>query len=100
MVQFIVIDNREILCADVVEFSRFKEWVEDTALFDAIKKGTNDARNALIGYRIETPDMTLTLARDRIVNKFEDLPIEIVKQFYINSPWFNNNQSIQNLLEP
>lgn len=64
----------------------FKEWIEQTSLFNTIK------RFAGTGIIIEgIPDgLRLQLNGISKVEKAEDLPIEMIIQFFNNSPWYCN----------
>lgn len=64
---------------------RFKEWIENTPLFGAIKV------HAGTGLIIESLPHGLSLELNRVakIEKAEDLPIEMIKEFFINSPFYN-----------
>lgn len=75
----------------------FKTWVEQTSLFDSIKN-----RKKVIGvdfYEIRAKEITIRLKDNVIVNKAEDLPIELIENFYINSPFYNPKINIKKLLD-
>ncbi len=63
----------------------FKEWIENTPLFGAIKV------HAGTGLIIESLPHGLSLQLNGIgkIEKAEDLPIEMIKEFFINSPFYN-----------
>jgi hypothetical protein len=63
---------------------QFKEWVEKTPLFNAIKN------NAGTGLIIELPEYDTRFKLDGVskVEKAEELPIEILQEFWRNSPFY------------
>lgn len=72
-------------------FSRiigFKEWIEDTSLFHSIV-------NNPLAMEIKAIDNSISLKpTGKKVEKAEDLPVELILEFYRNSPYYtiNNNQ--------
>lgn len=65
---------------------KFKVWIEQTSLFNAMKQ---DA----LGVEIHgnTPDGFLTLNQRKIRPQIaEDLPKEMIEEFFKNSPWFGS----------
>ena len=72
---------------------KFKEWIENTSLFHALK---HDHR----GTRIVANDGSIGFYLDRNATVAEELPLEVVWVFYQNSPFYNQNnqQNNQNLL--
>jgi hypothetical protein len=77
---------------------QFKEWVENTQLFSVIKEESHTFRG--VNTRIQANDGTLALSLEPgvVIEKAEDLPKELLIQFYINSPFYNSNH-IENLLD-
>lgn len=67
----------------------FKEWIEQTQLFATIRKFAGS------GIIIEgLPDsMRLHLTGISKIEKAEDLPIELIQQFFINSPFINHTNN-------
>ena len=99
MSQIIIINHQGKECDDPTEWYKFREWVENTQLFHTLVMATNRRAEGVEYEHIRTPDMLLTIESHIKVHTFDDLPKEMVYQFYINSPWYNNNQTIKNLLE-
>ena len=90
----VVINGKEVICADVIEWSRFKQWVENTALFQSILQHSGNPAAS-----IEAADKSIRLDLSfKKIHNFEELPTELLLEFYKNSPWNNNNESIKNLL--
>lgn len=69
----------------------FKEWIEQTQLFLAIKQ------HAGTGLIIESLPYGLQIQLNGIskVEKAEDLPIEFIQNFYENSPFYTDNTYTQ-----
>jgi hypothetical protein len=80
-----------------------KEWIEDTRLFAFLQWETNN-----VGWHGVLPTlfaadenrpMTLALQPGVVINRAEDLPIELIEEFYINSPFYKgeNNNNLKQL---
>lgn len=75
----------------------FKVWIEQTSLFDTIKRLTNpemiDGKPVIsmfsnVNVNLLTEDLNMNLLRNTNVKTAYDLPIELIQQFYQNSPFF------------
>lgn len=94
-----IIGDKLILVENVDQWRAFLTWVENTSLYTALQ---NDPYGTEI--RGHSPEgdvmLNLHLVRDRPINSAEDLPVEILRNFYINSPWFKTGQGeeLQKLL--
>ena len=68
-------------------WDNFKKWVENTKLFNAIiiHSGNPDCR--IDGFS-EKLSLSLNL-NSRKISTFEELPPELLMEFYINSPWYH-----------
>lgn len=66
----------------------FKEWVEQTHLFTTIKQMVGT------GVRIDMYEYQQSLELTGVIKieKVEDLPIELLWQFYINSPFYEDRK--------
>lgn len=74
----------------------FKAWIENTSLFHALKAD----RGGVIRLHAEDGDIDGEIFRNHIIiEKAEDLPIEMIQQFYINSPWYDNTSTEINLID-
>ena len=71
----------------------FKEWIEQTSLFSTIK------RFAGSGLIIQGLPDSLRLQLNGISNvqAAEDLPIELIQQFYSNSPWHEYETTVSKI---
>jgi hypothetical protein len=73
------------------EHPDFKTWVESTSLFHAI---VHDAKyGASIKYTDQDGEKELKLTGHQI-NEAKDLPLELIFDFYKNSPWYTSNQKL------
>lgn len=98
-IQVITIAGRYVTCPDWVEWNKFKEWVMGTSLYHAILEHSGHDNHTL-HYGDDAAEggrLRLDFNNTKI-SSFEELPIEILIKFYENSPWYNNNSSIQKLL--
>lgn len=82
-----VINEKEIIAADIYQWREFKKWVEQTSLFNALLK--DSGTNTIIEYFSKEEVFSMQLNFKRIA-KFEQLPPELLIKFYQNSPWFAN----------
>jgi len=79
------------------EWLQLKHWIEHTKLFTTIKVHTNSGGRfgvmpMIVGV---DPQLELSLQPGVVINVAEDLPIEIIEEFYRNSPFYkqtNQNQ--------
>jgi len=71
------------------EFDTFLQWVEGTALFDAIKhlSGKRPEDLVIIEALTDKESMSIQLNGTKI-EKATDLPKEILLKFWQNSPWW------------
>ena len=72
-----------------------KQWIEDTKLFAVIKAyTTGEAGGGGVMPRIigVDPPLSLSLIPGVIINVAEDLPVEIIMEFYRNSPYYTQEQ--------
>lgn len=71
----------------------FKAWIEQTQLFHAI---VNDAKmGAEIRWTDKDKNLQSLQLNGRQINKAEDLPIELIKNFYLNSPYVGDTKQRQ-----
>ena len=89
--------RNKIMVDFFVQVPDFKAWIEQTALFHAI---VNDVGGTI---RLHGPDGEVTgeFARNgRTIKAAEELPIEVLYEFYINSPFYtqedDNNRNLLN----
>jgi len=86
------------------KWTAFKEWVEQTKLFCVIKEETQaQGRNNMFG-QIPTimttdPYMSFTLKPNVYINAAEDLPQEILLEFYKNSPFYSDIVDVSDTLK-
>ncbi len=71
----------------------FKEWIEQTSLFNTIKMHVGS------GIRIDLipNNASYILNKGGKVEKAEDLPIEMIVEFFINSPYYCNKTNFDNI---
>lgn len=98
-----ILINGRILNVDSdtrTKWEGFARWVEETALFNAIKEGIPKSREMKVDYyTIQAGDFQLNLSSNKDVNVAGDLPVEMLIEFYLNSPWITQrDNSIQKLL--
>lgn len=66
--------------------AEFKRWVENTKLFQTIVAHSGTGVE-IYGFD-ENIELRLVLSSTKITT-FEELPKELLKEFFINSPWYN-----------
>lgn len=85
--QIITIDGKRVMVEEVVKWNGFKRWVEGTMIYHAIK-------NDPLGTEIQSLDPAIAFqlhkTKDRVINGAEDLPVEVLEVFYMNSPWWQH----------
>lgn len=99
--KFIVINGKEVMCKNPEQWNGFMRWVEETHLFHAIKEGVKNHKLMGVSYYIvRAVDVELNINTSIDVNKADDLPIEILQNFFLNSPWHKQlcGDDIQQLL--
>ena len=76
----------------ITKLAGFKDWVEQTSLFAAL---SNDFGETIRCHDIDG-NISMEFERNGIpINVAEDLPIELLIEFFINSPFFNEtNQKL------
>lgn len=89
--KMITVNGKQILCADINEWKQFVAWVENTSLFHAIKSDP-------YGTEIVAQDGSFRLELTGKVEKAEQLPIPVLYNFYINSPFFNKGDNLSKTL--
>lgn len=77
-----------------------KLWIENTQLFAVIKYHTTSGGMGGVMPRIRgvDPPLQLSLQQGIVIEKAEDLPIEIIEEFWRNSPFFEEPPQEQYLL--
>lgn len=89
----------------------FRIWIEQTSLFDTIKRFTNpemiDGKPVIsmfsnINVQLDIEDLNINLLRHAHVQTAYDLPIELVQQFYQNSPFFTlaDGVNVEDIYKP
>jgi len=95
---------RETSSKDVIEryikLPKFKEWLENTQLFNVIKEESNSHGMMGISPTIVGKGIQLQLEPGVVVNRMEDLPLEMVMEFFRNSPFYANSDNNFKILEP
>jgi hypothetical protein len=85
-------DSQELVANPKLrELSEFFKWVECTTLFMSIKAHSGNPEwtvKVLIG---EIDSITINLYGKKITMATE-LPKEVLEQFYLNSPWYKEQQ--------
>lgn len=79
-----------------IDYDAFKKWVEDTKLFAVIKHHT---QNGGFLPEIRSAKISLSLKAGVVVNKMEDLPQELILEFFLNSPFYHERDTNTNRLE-
>ena len=86
------------------KYLSFLEWVGQTNLFSAIKEGTK--RHSVhygeydTAYVIKYDGNELRLNKGVVIDKPEDLPKEILIQFFLNSPFYITLEHEQGTQQP
>lgn len=85
---------KEPTVKDILDYlPKFREWIETTKLYNVIKEESNPSTaffsNAEIDVNLVSLEIQMQLKRGRLISTPYDLPIELIKQFYMNSPFFN-----------
>lgn len=100
----VIIHNKRVPCQLYQSkkiWDKFKSWVEQTQLFNALLKYSGNP-NCRIEAFTDKEYLEFQLNGNK-VEKFEDLPKELLLKFYLNSPWHNaklksKQRVIQNFL--
>jgi hypothetical protein len=76
----------------------FKTWIESTPLFKAIVAATRGAIGQpeierRITYVMENETFDLTIKGGKEITKAEELPVELLKKFYENSPYYSTQKN-------
>lgn len=66
----------------------FKEWVEKTCLFNKLVYETNHKPVGVDFHRIQSDEISIDLREGIKINKAEDLPVQLLREFFLNSPFY------------
>lgn len=67
----------------------FVEWIKGTKLYNIIVELTNTPYPEGTETVIQSDEINLNLVKGIVVNSPYDLPIELIYEFYANSPFYN-----------
>ncbi len=73
----------------------FKEWIENTQLFQVLKQESNNPNNFGVPV-IRSEVISLNLNNNIKVNSATDLPIEMIEEFFRNSPYYCDKTNYDN----
>lgn len=75
----------------------FKEWIENTQLFQVLKQESNNPSNFGVP-TIRSEQISIGLNSGIKVDTAYDLPIEVIFEFFLNSPYYNNKFNFNNII--
>lgn len=84
--EIILNPENNLIVGNYNEWFEFKTWVEQTKLFQTIV--VHSGTGVEIEGIDENDSIRLTLS-NRKITTFEELPKELLEQFFIHSPWYD-----------
>lgn len=85
-------ENTQLIADFFSAVPEFKAWIENTSLFHAL---VNDVGGVIRGHG-EDGSVVFEMSRGfHIIHKAEDLPIEMIMNFYENSPFYKQSSQDQ-----